>query len=55
MKIDPHTQIDGQTMPYPQTEHSMASIQISTTLKDKDGTYDRIQKAKPITIGSGTL
>ena len=42
-------------MPYPQTEHSTASIQISTAFKDKDGMYDRIRKAKPITIGSRTL
>ena len=31
----------------------MASIPISTTLQDKDGTYDRICNAKPITVGSG--
>ena len=46
---------DGQTMPYPQTQHSTASIALSTALQDKDGTYDRLCNAKPMTAGSGTL
>ena len=33
----------------------MASIALSTALQDKDGTYDRLHNAKPITAGSGTL
>ena len=33
----------------------MASIAVGTTLQDKDGTYDRLRNAKPITEGSGTL
>ena len=33
----------------------MASIALSTALQDKDGMYDRLRNAKPITAGSGTL
>ena len=30
----------------------MASIALSTALQDKDGTYNRLHNAKPITAGS---
>ena len=42
-------------MLYPLTQHSMASIALSTALQDKDGTYDRLHNAKPIIAGSRTL
>ena len=33
-------------MPYPQVQHSTASKTLSTTLRDKDATYNRLRKAK---------
>ena len=42
-------------MPYPQVEHRMASKTISTALQDKAATHNRLQKAKPMPAGSGTL
>ena len=42
-------------MPYPQVLHRMASKTLSTTLRDKAATYNRLHKAKPIPAGSGTL
>ena len=33
----------------------MASKTQSTALQDKDGMYNRLRKAKPMTVGSGTL
>ena len=38
-------------MPYPQVQHSMASKVLSTTLQDKDTTYNRLRKAKVNDIG----
>ena len=42
-------------MPYPQEQHRTASKTLSTTLRDKAATYNRLRKAKPIQAGSGTL
>ena len=42
-------------MPYPQEQHRMASKTLSTTLQDKAATHNRLQKAKPMPVGSGTL
>ena len=36
-------------MPYPQVQHSTASIALSTALQDKDGVYNRLCNAKPMT------
>ena len=33
-------------MPYPQVQHSTASKALSTALRDKDATYNRLRKAK---------
>ena len=33
-------------MPYPQVQHSMASKALSTALRDKGATYNRLRKAK---------
>ena len=42
-------------MPYPQAQHHMASKTLSTALQDKATTYNRLRKAKPMPVGSGTL
>ena len=42
-------------MPYPQKKHRMASKTLSTALRDKATTHNRLRKAKPIPAGSGTL
>ena len=40
-------------MPYPQVQHSTATIALSTALQDKNGTYNRLRNSKPMTAGSG--
>ena len=42
-------------MPYPQAEHHTASKTLSTALRDKAATHNRLRKAKPMPAGSGTL
>ena len=42
-------------MLYPQAEHRMASKALSTALRDKATTHNRLHKAKPMPAGSGTL
>ena len=42
-------------MPYPQEQHCTASKTLSTALRDKAATHNRLHKAKPIPAGSGTL
>ena len=42
-------------MPYPQEQHRMASKTLSTASRDKATTHNRLHKAKPMPVGSGTL
>ena len=42
-------------MLYPQEQYHMARKTLSTTLRDKVATHNRLRKAKPIPAGSGTL
>ena len=42
-------------MPYPQEQHRTASKTLSTTSRDKAATHNRLHKAKPMPVGSGTL
>ena len=42
-------------MPYPQDQHRTASRTLSTTLRDKAATHNRLRKAKPIPAESSTL
>ena len=42
-------------MPYLQEQHHKASKTLSTALRDKAATHNRLCKAKPIPAGSGTL
>ena len=42
-------------MLYPQKQHHTASKTLSTPLRDKATTHNRLRKAKLIPAGSGTL
>ena len=42
-------------MPYPQEQHRTASKTLSTASGDKAATHNRLRKAKPVPVGSGTL
>ena len=42
-------------MPYPQEQHHTASKTLSTASRDKAATHNKLRKAKPIPVGSGTL
>ena len=42
-------------MLYPQVQHCTASKTLSTALRDKAATHNRLHKAKPIPVGGGTL
>ena len=42
-------------MLYPQVKHRTASKTLSTALRDKAATYNRLRKAKPMPAGSRTL
>ena len=42
-------------MLYPQEQHRTASKTLSTASQDKATTHNRLRKAKPMLVGSGTL
>ena len=42
-------------MPYLQEQHHTASKTLSTALRDKAATHNRLRKAKPMPVGSGTF